>query len=177
MIKKKNIIESLVGTVVLILGIGFAYKIYKQGASNASRVISLKAEFDSVTGLTKGAPVKMNGVLVGDVASITLDQKKNYNAVVTFHIDEAYPVPSDSQASIVSENFMGNKVLNISPGIKDTFFKQDEIIYDTISSSNFEDLLQKFMIPSGTKDPEEEMTEPLENETPDVSLGKDSKKS
>lgn len=156
MFKKKNLVELLTGVGVLLTAIVFGLTIYKQKPDKSGRTILLRAEFDSVSGLGKGSAVKVNGVLVGDVKSIELDKKKNYNAVVTFGIDEACPIPTDSQAAIVTETLMGSKVLALSPGVKETYLKPGDIIYDTLPSLNLEDLLQKFMVGSMSKEEEGE---------------------
>ncbi len=69
--------------------------------------------FDQVAGLAVQAPVRVAGVKVGEVKTITLDHGR---AKVVLKLDKAFPVYSDSQASLSSIGILGEKYIDITQG-------------------------------------------------------------
>ena len=76
-------------------------------------------------GLTKGAPVRINGIQAGKVDGVDLSGERTPTRVIKidFHIDEDMlkQIPSDSIGSISSENLLGStKFLQINKGTSTT---------------------------------------------------------
>ncbi len=69
--------------------------------------------FDQVAGLAVQAPVRVAGVKVGEVKSITLDHGR---AKVDLKLDKDFPVYMDSQASLSSIGILGEKYIDITQG-------------------------------------------------------------
>ena len=85
----------------------------------------LKTFMADVSGLANGAPVRVDGVDVGNVESITLVPRaqaksagKARNIEVVMRLQRRYQsdVLTDSAASLVTEGLLGNKYVNISRG-------------------------------------------------------------
>jgi phospholipid/cholesterol/gamma-HCH transport system substrate-binding protein len=85
----------------------------------------LKTFMADVSGLANGAPVRVDGVDVGNVQSITLVPRaqaksagKARNIEVVMRLQRRYQsdVLTDSAASLVTEGLLGNKYVNISRG-------------------------------------------------------------
>jgi phospholipid/cholesterol/gamma-HCH transport system substrate-binding protein len=85
----------------------------------------LKTFMADVSGLANGAPVRVDGVDVGNVQSITLVPRaqaksagKARNIEVVMRLQRRYlsDVLTDSAASLVTEGLLGNKYVNISRG-------------------------------------------------------------
>ncbi len=108
----------------------------------------LQAQFGSIGALTVGADVKIGGVVVGHVASETLDPT-TYAAVIKLAMNNNIKVPDDSSASITSDSLLGGTYVNISPGGSNTMLKPGASFPVTQSAVNIEDLLGKFIFSMG----------------------------
>jgi phospholipid/cholesterol/gamma-HCH transport system substrate-binding protein len=85
----------------------------------------LKTFLPEVSGLANGAPVRVDGVEVGNVESIRLlprtpgkAPEKMKNIEVDMRIDKRYQndILTDSAASLVTEGLLGNRYVNITRG-------------------------------------------------------------
>jgi phospholipid/cholesterol/gamma-HCH transport system substrate-binding protein len=110
----------LVGLFILAAGI-----FYVTGAGILGPKYRLKTYQPDVSGLANGAPVRVDGVAVGNVESITLvsrgqgktpDKSKNIEVVMRLERRYQPDILTDSQASLVTEGLLGNKYINISRG-------------------------------------------------------------
>lgn len=102
----------------------------------------LKAEFDNVSGVKKGAAVQVAGVVVGSVEEIALGPE-NY-AMLTMRLEKQVKVPLDSIASVKSQGIIGDKYIQISLGGDDEVYKEGEVVTETESAVDIESLISKF---------------------------------
>ena len=84
-------------------------------------------------GLTKGAPVRINGIQAGKVDNVNLSGETNPARVIKIdlHVDEAMlkQIPSDSMASISSDNLLGStKFLQINKGTSPVTIRPDATV-------------------------------------------------
>src|SRR5713226_6679582 len=109
----------LVGQFVLAAGI-----FYVTGGPLGPKY-RLKTYLPEVAGLSNGAPVRVDGVEVGNVESIRLlprtpgkAPEKNKNIEVVMRVDNRYQsdILTDSTASLVTEGLLGNRYVNITRG-------------------------------------------------------------
>jgi phospholipid/cholesterol/gamma-HCH transport system substrate-binding protein len=108
--------ETGMGALVLVAAVGFfAYALTAGAISTNGSGYELKARFGQVGALASGADVRVAGVKVGTVTSITLDPK-TYFAVTELSIDPAIKLPSDSTAKITSDGLLGGSHIAIEPG-------------------------------------------------------------
>ena len=74
---------------------------------------------DSIA-IAQGADVRLNGILIGNVASVGLSGSAERDRVVrvTMQIDNQYlaSIPVDSEASLAAQNLLGVKYMNIKKG-------------------------------------------------------------
>lgn len=142
---KRNTLELMVG-LFMLLGFGaFGYLALQLGEVpllTASSTYILKAEFDNVAGVKKGAAVQIAGVTVGEVAEVALS--KTETALLSLKIDNGVKVPVDSIASVKSQGIIGDKYIQLSLGGDETVFKPGEVIAETESSVDIESLISKF---------------------------------
>src|SRR6202521_717263 len=110
----------LVGLLVLAAGI-----FYVTGVKILGPKYRLKTYLPEVSLLTVGAPVRVDGVEVGNVESIRLlprtpgkPLEKNKNIEVSMRVDKRYQddILTDSTASLVTEGLLGNRYVNITRG-------------------------------------------------------------
>jgi phospholipid/cholesterol/gamma-HCH transport system substrate-binding protein len=69
-----------------------------------------------VSGLSKGGQVQFNGIKVGDITRIVLDETDPNRVLTDLEVQEGTPVRVDSAAQTVSEGITGVKFVQISPG-------------------------------------------------------------
>ncbi|QII39786.1 outer membrane lipid asymmetry maintenance protein MlaD [Rouxiella badensis] len=114
------------------------------------------ADFDNIGGLKNDSPVKIGGVVIGRVSSITLD--KNLSPRVAMDIDDKYnQIPDTSSLAIRTSGLLGEQFLALNIGFQDpdmgtTILKNGGTIQDTKSAMVLEDLIGQFLYKSGGKD-------------------------
>jgi len=149
---KANRLESMIALGVLMFVLCLVGSVYYKYYGHRHKTTTFYAEFDSITGLNLGAPVKINGVVVGKVEAFSLDPKKNFVVNVGFSVDKTIGVPEDTRASVSSESLFGSTILILSPGMSDTFLSEGGTIFDTQSPLHLHELLQKFLFNSADSD-------------------------
>ena len=140
-----------VGTGLFIL-LGFAALAYlaTQTTSVANYTegdsYTLKAKFSNIGQLKQRAPVKLAGVRIGSVKSITLDPQ-SLEALVTIGIDTRFKdIPDDSGAAIFTSGLLGDQYVGVQPGGSPVAFKEGDEFILTQSSMQLEDLIGKFLV-------------------------------
>jgi phospholipid/cholesterol/gamma-HCH transport system substrate-binding protein len=103
---------------------------------------TIEAEFENVSGVKKGAPVQVAGVVVGEVEAIKLNEDRY--AQITLRVDKDLKIPLDSIVSVKSQGIIGDKYIQITLGGDPENFAPDEIIVDTESAVDIESLISKF---------------------------------
>jgi phospholipid/cholesterol/gamma-HCH transport system substrate-binding protein len=111
---------------------------------------SLKSRFRSVSGLKEGNDVRIAGVQVGRVDSIVLN-KDYFVSVVTLKIRDDIKLSDDSLASIKTSGLIGDKYVSISPGGSGIMLEPGDMIVETQSPIDFEELVSKYVF-GGVKD-------------------------
>jgi phospholipid/cholesterol/gamma-HCH transport system substrate-binding protein len=149
---ERSVAETLMGAIVLAVGITFGFFAYNTSGVNASSGGSypLQASFDTVDGISSGSDVRIGGVKVGVVNRVDLDTK-TYRAVVHFQLREQVKIPTDTAAAIVSESLLGGKYLSLTPGGDEENLAANGRIAVTQSSVNLESLIGRFMFSGADK--------------------------
>lgn len=109
---------------------------------NSGSTYTINAEFNSVSGVKKGASVQVAGVIVGDVSKIWLGDK-GY-AHLALRIDKSLKVPIDTIASVKSQGIIGDKFIQLNLGGDEKVFAEGGVIHDTESALDIESLVSKF---------------------------------
>lgn len=146
---KGNVLESVIGAVVLVIAVFCVYFAYASSGEKIKGGYVLTARFDDVSGLTNGSDVKLNGIKVGIVKNLKLDD--NYQAKVELLIRDEIKIPTDSSVSVTTDGLMGNKFIAISTGFSDEKLKPNEEIEITRSAVNLEKLIDKFAVGGNSK--------------------------
>src|SRR5260370_20740712 len=96
--------------------------------------------------LTNGAPVNLNGILIGKVKDIRLsglpDQQKIVRITMQIEKDKLGAIPVDSVTSISAANVLGTKFINIKKG-KAGGTVRDEGTLPSLNTAEFEDVVQQ----------------------------------
>jgi phospholipid/cholesterol/gamma-HCH transport system substrate-binding protein len=140
----RNIVETVLGAVVLAVALGFLAWAYGRSDAGDPGGYTLTAKFDRVDGLETGGDVRISGIKVGQVLGQRLDPQ-TYRAEVTFSVRDGIELPSDSSAAIVSSGLLGGKYLSVVPGGDVELLESGDEITLTQSSINLEDLIGRYI--------------------------------
>jgi len=111
----------------------------------------LKARFAAIGPLRINAPVKIGGVAVGHVQSITLDPQK-FDAIVTLSIQGDYKdLPADTAAGIYTSGLLGESYVGLAPGGDPETLKPGDELYLTQPAVDLMQLVGKYMFSGGGK--------------------------
>jgi phospholipid/cholesterol/gamma-HCH transport system substrate-binding protein len=109
----------------------------------------LKAHFSQIGQLRVSAPVKIGGVVVGQVSDIALDPQK-FDSVVTLSIDGRYKdLPADTSAGIFTSGLLGESYVGLAPGGDPETLKAGDEILLTQSAVDLMQLVGKYMFSGG----------------------------
>lgn len=136
----RNLLETLLGAVVLIVAIVFLVFAYGSSQVRETDGYELVARFNQVDGLDAGADVRISGIKVGSVMQQTLDPQ-TYQAEVRFTVRDGIELPSDTSAAIVTSGLLGGKYLQLVPGGDIEMLGAGDEITLTQSALNLEDLI------------------------------------
>jgi len=139
-------IEMAVGIFLIIGIICVGYLTIKLGKMEmfGDNAYSVQARFQSVSGLKSGAHVEMAGVQIGQVASISLDREKKV-AMVKMKINKDVSLSDDVIASVSTAGLIGDKFIKLSPGGSSRTLRPGDVITETESSLNLEELIGKYV--------------------------------
>lgn len=154
---KKYSIETAVGIFVVAGLLCVAYMTVKLGKVSllGNEYYSLYASFTSVSGLRLGNPVEIDGIEVGRVAGLNIDQEKQM-AVVEMKVKKDVKVYDDAGVSIRTAGLIGDKFVKIEPGGSGGILKPGGIITETTSPMDLEELISKYAFGDIKKDDKKE---------------------
>ena len=101
---------------VAVLLIGWGVIRYLQGSGVFERTNTYYAVYEQVGGIQTAAHVFINGVSVGAVTDVELNEDPTKGVTVEFTVDKRYSIPTDSKAKIFSDGIMGGKAVEIVYG-------------------------------------------------------------
>jgi phospholipid/cholesterol/gamma-HCH transport system substrate-binding protein len=141
---KTNLLEVIMGAVVLVVCAVFVIFAYSSSQWKAVQGYEVIAKFDRIDGLTQGSDVRLSGVKVGTIKAIRLDPA-TYQAVVHISLPHQVTLPKDSAAEITSESLLGGKFLALIPGGDDENIPEGGEITHTQAAVSLESLIGKFI--------------------------------
>ncbi len=144
---KKYSVETAVGIFVLIGIACIGYLTIKLGKMEllGSEYYSLQARFESVEGLKPGAEVRIAGVVVGKVEIIELDKETQDAAIIGLKLNKDVQLTDDVIASVKTSGLIGDKFIKLSPGGSDVILAEGDMITETESSLDIEELVSKYV--------------------------------
>ena len=142
---KKYSIETFVGIFVVAGLLCVGYMTVKLGKISllGDEYYSLYASFASVSGLRIGNPVEIQGIEIGRVGRLKIDQEKQI-AVVELKIRKGIKVYDDAGASVRTAGLIGDRFVKIDPGGAGEILKPGGVITETTSPVDIEDLISKY---------------------------------
>lgn len=141
---KRNVIETVLGAVVLIVAGVFLAFAYTSADLRPVAGYRVEARFNAVDGLTVGNDVRVGGVKIGSVVGQHIDLQE-YRAVVVMSIRPDVTLPEDSVAVVSSEGLLGGKYIRIDPGASETRIAAGGEIRNTKDIVSLEEMLGKMI--------------------------------
>lgn len=141
---KRNIIETVIGAVVLFVAGFFLVFSYQTANVGAVTGYEVSANFTGIGGLKVGDDVQISGVKIGSIADVELDPV-TYLAKVTMSIEPGVELPVDTAALISSESLLGGRYLALEPGAEEDMIENGGRIQYTQAPQNLEQLLGQFI--------------------------------
>ena len=137
--------ELRVGLFVLVALLVIAVGIfYVTGPGLFGPKYRLRTFLSEVAGVTNGAPVRLDGVDVGNVETIRFVPQtpghppdKNRNIELIMRLDKHFQqeILTDSSASLVTEGLLGNRYVNITRGFTGVPLKENQEVPGTAEKS------------------------------------------
>lgn len=118
----------LVGLFILILAI-----FYVTGSGFWGPKYTLRTYLPEVDGLESGAPVQLDGVPIGNVDTVRLNEHPSMpeeSVIVTFRVDKRFQseIRTDSTASLMTQGLLGDRYVAVTRGFKGTVIPANGIV-------------------------------------------------
>ena len=135
--------------VFLLLGIAalvwLATRATDYGQEIGRETYNISARFANVADLRVRAPVKIGGVTVGMVESITLDPV-SFEAVVKMSVASRFnEIPSDTSASVLTSGVLGDRYIGLEPGGAPDMLADGDEVFITQSALVLEQIIGKYL--------------------------------
>ena len=104
----------------------------------------INSSFFDIGNINIGNDVKINGVKVGEVSNIKLDQE-NYMAIITSSIDKSIKIPNDSVFKISNNGFIGSSYIEIELGNSEEILKNNDYSINNIDAVSLEEIINNFI--------------------------------
>jgi phospholipid/cholesterol/gamma-HCH transport system substrate-binding protein len=142
---KKYSNETIAGIFVLVGLVCLAYMAVKLGSVSlfGGDTYSLKASFNTVSGLRVGNPIEMLGLEIGQVSGFEMDQEDQV-AVVALEIKKGIQIYDDAIASIKTAGLIGDKYISIDAGGGGELLEPGDTIIETESPVDIGELISKY---------------------------------
>ena len=142
----KNInIEFVLG--LLILSISIICIFYYSSKLNLFKKednLQINSSFFDIGNINIGNEVKIKGVKVGEVTSISLDEE-NYMAIITSSINESIRIPNDSIFKISNNGFIGSPYIEIELGNSEVSFENNDYTINNVDAISLEEIINNFI--------------------------------
>jgi phospholipid/cholesterol/gamma-HCH transport system substrate-binding protein len=140
----RNVIETIMGGVVLIVAVVFLVFAYSSSSSGTVSGYLVTAKFGNVSGINRGSDVRLSGIKVGSVVDTTLNMD-DYTALVSLSIKDTVKLPADTVARVWSDGLLSANYLDLLPGGDEKMLRDGDRITVTQDAINVFDLISKYI--------------------------------
>ena len=142
---KKINFEFTLGLLILIITlISIFYYSSKINLFNNVETLQINSSFFDIGNTSIGNDVKINGVKVGEVSKIKLDQE-SYMAIITSSIEKSFKIPDDSVFKISNNGFIGSSYIEIQLGNSEETLKNNDYSINNIDAVSLEEIINNFI--------------------------------
>ena len=137
--------EFVLGLLILIISIiSIFYYSSKISLLNKIETFQINSSFFDIGNTNIGNDVKINGVKVGEVLDIKLDQE-TYMAIITSSVDKSIQIPDDSVFKISNNGFIGSSYIEIQLGNSEELLKNNDYSVNNIDAVSLEEIINNFI--------------------------------
>ena len=137
--------EFVLGLLILIISIiSIFYYSSKINLINKVETFQIYSSFFDIGNTNIGNDVKINGVKVGEVLNIQLDQE-TYMAVITSSVDKSIQIPDDSVFKISNNGFIGSSYIEIQLGNSEELLNNNDYSINNIDAVSLEEIINNFI--------------------------------
>jgi phospholipid/cholesterol/gamma-HCH transport system substrate-binding protein len=140
----RNVIETVMGGVVLLVAGLFVVFAYSSSNLRQTGGYEVVARFNSVDGIGAGTDVRLSGIKVGSVVGQRLDAE-TYLAELRLNVEDGVKLPTDTVAKIQSDGLLGSNYVALEPGAEEEMLADGGEIRFTQDPINITDLLGRFV--------------------------------
>ena len=138
-------LEFVLGLLILILSIiSIFYYSSKINFFNKIETFQINSSFFDIGNTSIGNDVKINGVKVGEVLNIKLDQE-TYMAIITSSVDKSIQIPDDSVFKISNNGFIGSSYIEIQLGNSEELLNNNDYSINNIDAVSLEEIINNFI--------------------------------
>ncbi len=138
-------VEFILGLLILIISlISIFYYSSKINLLNKIETFQINSSFFDIGNTNIGNDVKINGVKVGEVLNIKLDQE-TYMAIITSSVDKTISIPDDSVFKISNNGFIGSSYIEIQLGNSKELLKNNDYSVNNIDAVSLEEIINNFI--------------------------------
>ena len=137
--------EFVLGLLILIISIiSIFYYSSKINLLNNTETFQINSSFFNIGNMNIGNDVKINGVKVGEVLNIKLDQE-TYMAIITSSVKNSIKIPDDSVFKISNNGFIGPSYIEIQLGNSEELLKNNDYSVNNIDAVSLEEIINNFI--------------------------------
>ena len=137
--------EFVLGLLILIVSIiSIYYFSSKINLLNKIETFQINSSFFDIGNTNIGNDVKINGVKVGEVSNIKLDQE-TYMAIITSSVDKSIDIPDDSVFKISNNGLIGSSYIEIQLGNSEDLLKNNDYSVNNIDAVSLEEIINNFI--------------------------------
>ena len=142
---RKINLEFVLGLLILLVSIILIfYYSSKINLFNKVETFEINSSFFDIGNINIGNEVKIKGVKVGQVSSISLDQE-SYMAIITSSIDEIIEIPNDSIFKISNNGLIGSPYIEIQLGNSEVPLKNNDYTINNVDAVSLEEIINNFI--------------------------------
>ena len=149
---RSNHIQAVMAAMVLATAAIFLVFAMLQADVRPIEGYTISARFNDAGGIDSGADVRINGIRVGTVRSVTVDPQRA-DAVVTMTIRSGLKLPDDSVAGITTLGLTGPKFVQLAPGKSRRDLAAGAVLAHTRDHTSVEESIGQAIFQGGTPAP------------------------
>ncbi len=135
---QNRIFEIIAGFTIIIVSVCFLIYGVFSNAKKSSNTYKITAIFNNVGGLNEGSKIKVNGVVVGVVDSLELNQS-DFSIIATFKINSNIKLSKDSIVLINSSGIFESPSIILMPAKNNNYIQNGETLANTKDFVSLED--------------------------------------
>lgn len=119
---------------------------YVKGKDLFTNYKTLYVEYDNVEGVVKSAAVTLNGLVIGNISNITINQTTG-KILVELQLKTDFPISKSSTAAIYEPGFIAGKQIAIYPNYADKTIVSDGDVLKGVTTAGLTESLKEKLVP------------------------------